>query len=194
MHIGFTASRSWIKGVRAQKARSSSQLSSAWDLRYGWVMILAFLVQVYTVYGLGSEGPLFARKGLVLGSYLVLGFTVWSNRHRRGMILLGLGLALNLLAIAANGGLMPVAPEAMLLAGKAEQLASLAPGQWVPASKDILLPPERTILWPLTDVLVYRSAFGGSRIFSIGDVVIALGVFLTVADLFRSKAFSRELG
>lgn len=194
MHIGFTASRNWIKGIRAQKARRSSQLSSAWDLRYGWVMILAFLIQVYTVYGLGSEGPLVARKVLIVGSYLVLGFTVWSNRHRRGMILLGLGLGLNLLAIASNGGLMPVAPEAMLLAGKAEQLGSLAIGQWVPASKDMLLPLERTVLWPLTDVLVYRSVFGGSRIYSIGDVVIALGVFLTAVDLFRSKAFSREIG
>ena len=194
MHIGSFAPRSYPKGSEDHKAQAAVQPAAAWNLRHGWVMILAFLLQVYAVYGLGAQAPELARKVLVVGSYLMLGFAVWSNRPVRGILLLGLGLGLNFLAIASNGGLMPVAPDTMVLAGKAGQLDSLGIGQWVPSSKDVLLPLDRTALWPLTDVLVYRSAFGGSRIYSIGDVLVVLGLFLTCADLIRTKTGSAKGG
>jgi hypothetical protein len=113
-------------------------------------------------------------SAILVGTQAVLLVFIWLNRRQPGFTLLGLGLALNLLVIVANGGWMPVSPQvaAELFPGQ-----SLETGQRVGWSKDILLPTSETRLWQLSDFLLLPAWFPGRSAFSPGDLLIAIGVF-----------------
>ena len=124
------------------------------------------------------------RRILIVSSYVLLIGFVLANLRRPGIAVLGLGLALNFIAITANGGLMPISPETAVDARIDVEGVSL--GDWVPSSKDVLLAPEHTHLRFLSDILVWRNPTG-VRAFSIGDLVLAAGLVLTLADLLLPR-------
>ena len=43
-------------------------------------------------------------------------------------------------------------------------------------SKDVVLETDETVLWPLSDVLVIPEGFPLATNFSVGDILIAVGV------------------
>jgi len=96
---------------------------------------------------------------LVLCSLVVVAFL---NRRLPGAFLLGAGIAMNLIAILANGG-MPISPEAAGIAG----LELPADGLHHPMT-------EATRVQALVDVIpvpLFRN------VYSAGDVVLAVGGF-----------------
>jgi hypothetical protein len=116
------------------------------------------------------------QQALFLGSHLLLLAFVWRNRRSVGVLVFGLGVACNLVAISANRGLMPITPQT---------LATINPGttpdQWplglhYGGSKDIILAQSSTALWPLSDVLVLPPPFPWPTAFSAGDLLIAAGI------------------
>jgi hypothetical protein len=107
------------------------------------------------------------------------------NLRRPGIAVLGAGLALNFLAIATNGGLMPITPETVLRTGEIPQ--GVEAGDWMPGSKDVLLERPDARLWFLGDRLVWEEISAVFRAFSIGDVVIAGGLAVTLADLLAPR-------
>lgn len=113
---------------------------------------------------------LLANLGLLL--------MVWTNRHVPGMWFLGLGLLLNLVVMLANGGYMPIAPETLVRIG-AHDLAAAPAGTRMLGWKDVVLPPEQAQLVALSDVLVLPRPFAPNA-FSLGDVLIAIGLFVFV--------------
>lgn len=123
------------------------------------------------------------RRSLIIISYLILLSFVAFNLRRPGIAILAVGLVLNFLPIIANGGLMPVTPATLEAAG---YHLDVAPGEWVPRSKDVLLEREKTRLWFLTDRFVWRD-LPTARAFSPGDVLIAAGLLLTLCDLFLPR-------
>lgn len=145
-------------------------------------MVFAALgLQLLVIYaGLGEAEVL--RRVLFPASYLLLLPFVWANRRRLGILVISAGLLLNFVAIAANGGLMPISPDTLRSAGLEEQLAGLESGDPVPLSKDVLLERGETRLWPLTDVLVWENP-SNVRAFSVGDAVMTAGLLIAVADL-----------
>ena len=148
-------------------------------------MFLALGLQLLVIYaGLGWAAPL--RRVLFILSYLILFLFVAANWRRLGIAVIGAGLLLNFLAIAANGGLMPISPETMVRAGLADRLAGLEPGDPVPFSKDILLGGDDTRLRALSDILVLDNP-ADIRAFSVGDTVIAAGLIVTLAELFLPR-------
>jgi hypothetical protein len=151
-----------------------SNLSSL-RFKWGWLALSGLLVQLvlFTPTGealAGSAGP-----ALYLASTLVVFVAVLRNVRLSGMPLVLLGAASNLLAIAANGGSMPASAEAMDIAG-------LPPGDH--ANSVVLADPA---LRPLTDIFALPAWLPMANVFSIGDVLIAVGIVWTIAATMRHR-------
>jgi hypothetical protein len=152
----------------------------ALPLRWPGVPVLAFAAQALLMWFPEPRlAGLSLHIGILMLSYLALLFTVWVNRRLPGMVVLGLGLVLNLTVMLANGGYMPITPQAMERIGHGDG-AGIVPGTRVAGSKDVALPREQTNLWFLSDVLVLAAPFPIPSAFSVGDVCIALGAFVLV--------------
>jgi hypothetical protein len=117
------------------------------------------------------------RVLLVLSHSLLLAF-VWRNRRQVGVLILGLGVLCNLVVIAANGGLMPITPETLVQINPGSALEQWTVGTHYGYSKDVILLREGTRFWILSDVLVIPRPFPWPTAFSLGDLLIALGVLV----------------
>jgi len=88
------------------------------------------------------------------------------NRHLPGVVWIAAGLALNALAIVANGGFMPVDSGARAFAGMPPL-----------TERDMNVVPmtAETRLPFLADILPLPSFLPFANVFSIGDVLITVG-------------------
>jgi hypothetical protein len=98
------------------------------------------------------------------------------NLRVPGMVLVALGALSNLAAVVANGGVMPTTPTALAAAG-------LAPTDAF-SNSAVLADPR---LAPLTDIFAIPAGLPLANVFSVGDVLIALGIPLVVAFGMRSR-------
>jgi Family of unknown function (DUF5317) len=153
------------------------RLAGLADLHFRWsgLMLAGLLVQVV----LFSE-PVAGRVGslgppLYIASTAVVLVAVLANRHIRGIPIVALGAACNLAAIIANGGYMPAAPAA------AEVLDRTDPTIY---SNSAVV--DNPALGPLTDVFALPTWLPFTNIFSIGDLLIAVGVAVTVVVAMRA--------
>jgi hypothetical protein len=87
--------------------------------------------------------------------------------------LIVLGAASNLAAIVANGGAMPASPGA---------LAALGFGSGGHTSTIVV---DHPALEPLTDVFAMPDWMPLANVFSVGDVVIGIGVAIAIAASMR---------
>jgi len=150
------------------------------ELRFGWLALVALLMQIGVIYfpAAAYGGPLGSRTLLLMGSYALLIGVTALNWKLPGFPIIGLGLALNLLVMVVNGGIMTISPETLERIGLAHYALGAEPGARVMATKDILLSREQTRLWFLSDVLVTPRWSPIRSAFSIGDVVLATGGFV----------------
>ncbi len=149
------------------------------NLRGFWLILMALLIQLL-IFPLGPREPII-RVGtpyLHLLSYLFLLAFTWLNRRHLELLIMGAGLALNFLVIAANGGYMPASAEALRRAGL-EGVAKVLE-QGLPHGNVILMTPE-TRLNPLGDRLYLPEGVPLANAFSIGDLVLGLGLMLLLA-------------
>jgi hypothetical protein len=161
--------RAWV-GKRSYRVVS---------LRFPGLVLIAFIPQWFAFYQtrMGAEFPAeFSPALLVLSQSLLLVFA-WFNRKLPGFWLLGGGLLLNLLVIAANGGLMPISPETVRVLYPQAPASSWEVGKQLGNGKDIVLPREETNLWFLSDRFLFPEWLRYPVAYSLGDVVIALGAF-----------------
>src|SRR5690349_8975051 len=79
-------------------------------MRLGWLFPMALLIQFVSVRFVpsGEGADLDARGALFLLGYGVVLAGVLANRHGLAYRILGLGFALNLLAVLPHGGYMPI--------------------------------------------------------------------------------------
>ena len=142
--------------------------------RWSWVFLSGLLIQVILFADVVTErigalgAPIYvASTGLVL-------LAVVANRAIPGMLVVALGAASNLAAIIANGGYMPASVSAMEALGKVSKTVY---------SNSAVLPEPA--LAPLTDIFALPPWLPWANIFSIGDVLIGLGVVLVIALAMR---------
>jgi hypothetical protein len=157
------------------------RLSSIADLsvRHLWLAPLAFLIQAYLIFSPGERGGglLSGRSVVLVFSYALLLVVVWLNRQLAGVKLIALGLLLNFLVIVLNGGFMPITPEALLRTGYDVNAPELETGYLVGRSKNVVMEAGKARLWFLSDIFVLPRPFPIPAAFSLGDVVIAAGMF-----------------
>jgi hypothetical protein len=155
-------------------------------LRYSWLILIAFPLQV-VIFSPQFESQTWSdRLGPVLYifSILLLMVAVGLNLSLSGMKVLGLGLLLNFLVIAANGGYMPVSLDNLTQAGLTQRAELLrAKGH---LSNSIVLTSETRLSF-LADVFFIPSYLPFSNVFSIGDVFIGIGIFIIVLQALQGN-------
>lgn len=144
-----------------------------------WLVPLAFAPQWLAFYLPATRKSIpqdLAALALV-GSQVLLLVFAWRNRGRPGFWALCLGLALNLLVISVNGGLMPISPETVAQIAPDAPEANWQVGSRLGTTKDVVLPIAAMRLWWLSDRFLLPSWFTYRVAFSLGDVFIAWGAF-----------------
>jgi hypothetical protein len=166
-------------------------------LRGAWLVLLALVIQLL-IFPWGSARRPFVEFGteyLHLASYALLVVFVLLNRQEWGILSMGIGMALNLIVIAANSGYMPTRPELLEAAGRAEAAARLqslgvyANNICMNAQNNYCLRPDTPVpLWFLGDVFHAPPWVPFANVFSIGDLLLALGLIVFLQAKMRSPA------
>lgn len=142
-------------------------------LRFEWALlaIVGLIVQILLFSPLvtGIIDTVVGAAIYVASTAAVLS-AVLRNLHVTGMPLVALGAASNLAAVIANGGIMPTTNEALATAG-------LEPVDGLSNSAVVADPA----LAPLTDILALPAWFPFANVFSIGDVLIGIGIVAVIA-------------
>lgn len=155
------------------------------EFRGIWLAILAIIIRLYLYAQGAAEAEWVARwvPYLLTVSYGLLLYVVWLNRERLGVILFGLGSLANYVVIAVNGWRMPISRTGLVATGQADLIDYLAgPADYVHGLLD-----DGTKLRLLADVLYLPPPFPRPTVFSLGDVLIMMGVFLLIFTMMSAK-------
>jgi MFS family permease len=152
-------------------------------LRFLDFLATAVALQALIIYVAPHGSPgLHAAAHII--SYALAGVFLVANRRVPGLWLVGLGGALNLAAIAANGGVMPVHAAALSGAGLAE-----VPGRFTNSATI-----AGANLGFLGDVFFLPASWPFHNVFSIGDVCIVAGAALALHRICKSRLFPARGG
>jgi Family of unknown function (DUF5317)/Major Facilitator Superfamily len=141
------------------------------QFRLTWIVVGALATQVVLFSGTVELSD--AMAGWVhVGTYVALIAFAAANLHLRSLWLILLGLLANALAIGANGGYMPVSQTAAQAAG-------------IELGNDTNVSASAERLRFLGDVFALPSQLPLANVFSIGDVLIGVGMvaFIVLASL-----------
>lgn len=133
-------------------------------LRHLPVIGLALGVQIVIVMLVSGHDRILAA--VHIGTYALAAWFVWANRAVTGLPVIGLGAALNAVTIAVNGGTLPARPGALRAAGIDPQAEGFV-------NSGALEDPR---LWWFGDVFAVPQPLPLANVFSVGDVLIVLGV------------------
>jgi hypothetical protein len=134
--------------------------------RHTWLVWLALAVQVVVISVLPDGRGL--SEAAHLGTYALAAAFVAVNHRSVGTLVIGVGGLLNLVAIAANGGVMPATRDALEASGWEP-----TPGHF--ANSALVADPHVQLLG---DVFATPSWLPVHSVFSVGDVVIVAGFAL----------------
>jgi hypothetical protein len=123
----------------------------------------------------GDLGPVL----YVASTALVLAAVV-RNRAIPGIPVVVAGAACNFAAIITNGGFMPAGRGALEALGKG-----------VPTAYSNSSAVPDPALWPLTDIFALPGWLPAANIFSAGDVLIGIGIALTIVLAMRRSPAAR---
>lgn len=139
------------------------------ELTAWWLLFIALALQIGTRFLPDEEWSEWAGVAMVLVSFVLLMALVLLNRSKQGMWIAGLGVLMNFVVIAANGG-MPV------LAGAAEVASgfTVSDPDLSGTFKHVLL-DENSRLTFFADVIPLRLV-GIGEVISLGDIFLALGL------------------
>ena len=146
------------------------------ELRRTWLIVLAIGLQIVII-SVIPGGDSWVHDAIHLATYVIAFAWLFVNRHVPGLLIAGTGGGLNFLAIAANGGVMPADAGALRTAGIEHTGAEFENSTVVPDAKlqflgDVFAIPDG---WPLANV------------FSVGDVLLAFGIFVGLHQICRSR-------
>jgi hypothetical protein len=150
-------------------------------LRRPGLAVAAIAIQVVVISLLPGGDHTF-HTTLHVGSYVLLGAFAWSNRHIAGVPVIALGGLSNFVAIVANGGVMPADADAI-----ASLAHKTAKGDF--ANSQVLDHPK---LQFLGDVFATPASWPLHNVFSIGDMILIVGVAVLVHVACGSRLVPRR--
>ena len=144
-----------------------------------WQLALAGLAVQLVLFA----GPVAERIGalgppIYVISTLAVMTALLRNLRHPGLAIIAVGAVLNLVAVLANGGAMPSAPEAWL---SLNGVASLPVTHF---SNSVLIGPD-TLFPFLGDVFVWPRPLPLANVFSVGDAIIAVGAVVFLVGAMR---------
>jgi uncharacterized protein DUF5317/MFS transporter len=138
-------------------------------LRLSWAVYVALAAQLLLFLPLGIEYPSLVVDAAHVASYALLGAFAAANLRLLPFVPAFVGMTLNAIAILANGGRMPVSTRAAEAAGMGDELGA-----------HLNVSSEAHRLMFLGDVFAIPPAFPLANVFSIGDVLIGIGMIAFV--------------
>lgn len=151
------------------------------QFRWGWLAVIGFGVQLILF-----SAPVTERIGSLgvpfyIGSTALVLAALLRNISIPGLWIVALGAFSNLAAIATNGGYMPAAPGALAALGRGPET--------VYSNSAVVAHPA---LEPLTDIFAIPHGVPFANVFSVGDVLIGLGVVIALVVAMRRAAGSER--
>ena len=145
-------------------------------IRFRWAALAVggLLVQVVLFTPTGDRLAGSLAPAIFVGSTLAVFAAVLRNIRLTGMAIVALGSLSNLAAITANGGAMPADPAALAAAGLDDAGSH---------TNSVVVPDPA--LQPLTDIFAIPAGVPFANVFSVGDVLIGVGIVLVVAAAMR---------
>jgi hypothetical protein len=145
-------------------------------IRWAPVAILGLLVQIAIFSEPIGELVGDAAPWIYVASTVGVLAAVLRNLDIPGVAFIAIGAGCNLAAIIANGGYMPADPAALMSVG--------GPGGGHTNSVVVADPALR----PLTDLFALPAWLPFANVFSIGDVLMGIGIAATIALAMRTRA------
>ncbi len=147
-----------------------------------WLM--GALVAQLAIIVVAPGGDTEVHRAVHVGTYAAGAVFLWANRRIPGVLVLGAGAMLNAAAIAANGGVMPASAAAMRAAGMP-----------LPRGDEFVnsTPVADATLGFLGDVLAVPAWIPGAKVFSVGDLLIAVGATIVVHAACRRRATREDV-
>jgi hypothetical protein len=160
------------------RAWINKQEYRVYDLKAPALVLLAFLPQFLIFYlpSTRSRIPETTASILFISSLTILiAFSLLNIRKASFWPVIS-GFLLNVAVILLNGGWMPISPQTAQKIMPAGSVDLLKIGQRIGYSKDILLTREETRLWFLSDRLTLPQWVNYGVAFSVGDLLLFIGI------------------
>lgn len=174
---------------KARKGKFSNLKDT--EIKKWYLFVAAFGIEYLTV-KLAAGGDGFFSKHILLihlTIYLLLFAGLYFNRKLWAFKIVFIGILLNFIVIMANGGHMPVSAGAMLSAGLDDNLNVIRAGHFITHS----VMDTHTKLPFLGDILVLPKPYPRPKVFSIGDMIMAAGVFIFIQqEMLRGVGSKRQ--
>ncbi|MFB5762322.1 DUF5317 domain-containing protein [Paenibacillus medicaginis] len=150
----------------------------------GWIFPLLLLVQLGIFYLQEDSAFLASINGYLFMAVYVAGLVfLWLNRHQPGFLIILIGVFLNFLVMAVNGGRMPVSLTASYVLGP-YYVELLQSGEVI--SKHFMM-NDSTRLSFLGDIIPLSAPYPRTQVISVGDVVMNVGIFLFIQRVMVVK-------
>lgn len=154
----------------------------------GESVVLGFAVGMYAlqevaISHLGRDGAAAElRRILFFGTTAALLLVAFHFRRFAGAWVVAAGIFMNVIPMAAHGGLMPVSYEVVGASGAFPEISEADLGHQLPNSKDIVLEREEIHFYLLADRHTLTVAGYGPNIYSAGDFVLFGGIVLVLVE------------
>lgn len=161
----------------------------------GWYLFVAsFLIEIISLLiisnNIGNLGNIIEDKFFYIHIfiYLLLIVGLFMNFHDKGLRITLLGSIFNFLPLIMNNGRMPVSLNALKYSNLYTQIALLEEGRIITHS----LASKTTKLILLGDIIPIPKPYFFPKIISIGDILIALGLFILIQSYMKNRCRTQK--
>jgi hypothetical protein len=167
------------------RARLNNRTLILPPFRWEWLVFVSVIPQVFVFYipTIGQWVPEWTIPIIQIISMAGLLIFTSVNLTRPGFWALGVGLFSNFLVIVLNGGWMPIHPQTLKRMVPAQPIEVWEIGTRLGFTKDRIMTYDQTNLAFLSDIFTLPQWIPYKVAFSIGDVLIAIGIFILLWSL-----------